>query len=371
MKDHRSFSAAQVRILVVMLAFAAAMTFALTVSFGGALWATGIFASAQTKQIEGEWTATVSKKTPGDIHFTFSRRSDGNGFNMSGETFKMAELQGLTATHLDATARSDAKFTILGDAGTFACDGMFREGRGTGFWTFSPSEAFRNDMKNRGYGYLNDEELMRAALNKLTRKYVDELKAAGYDKVEYKDLLRASGDGVTAAYIRDIKSAGFPDLSLKQLTRAADNGVSVAFVRDMRSSGFTAATIEQLSRAADNGVTAAYIREVQSTGLSNLTLEQISRAADEKITTDYIREMKGAGFAEFTLEQIIRLKDEDVTARFVEEIRSEGFPDITPSLVIRLKDEDVDRDFIRRAKSQGYNVTLQEMIRLKDRGTVK
>ena len=80
--------------------------------------------------------------------------------------------------------------------------------------------------------------------------------------------------------------------------------------------------------------------------------------------------MKGL-FGEITLDNVVRLKDEGVTASFVEEIRGEGYSDITPSLATRLKDEGVDRDFIRRAKAQGFNVTLGEMIRLKDRGTVK
>lgn len=368
MKNLRSLSAAQIRVIVVMLAFATAMTFAFSVAFGS-LFPTGVIAAAAP--IEGEWTAGFNKKDRSEVYINFSRRSDMHGFNISGETFKFAELQGLTAGQMESTARADVTFTIARDAGTFACDGMFRDGRGTGFWSFTPSETFRSDMKTRGYGYLNDEELMRAALNRLTRKYVDELKAAGYDKVEYKELLRAAGDGVTIAYIRDIKAAGFPDLTLKQMSRAADNGVTAAFVREMRSFGFTTATIEQLSRAADNGVTSAYIREIQATGLANLTLDQLARAADEKVSTEYIREMKGAGFAELTLDQIVRLKDEEVTAKFIEEIRAEGFPDITPSLAIRLKDEEVDRDFIRRAKAQGYNVSLSEMIRLKDRGTVK
>lgn len=341
MKNLRSFSAARVRVMVVLFAVAAALSFALVVAFGGAFYSSEAFAATRA-DIAGEWIASVGKKDPSDIHITFSRSSAGPGFNMSGETFKAAELQGVTPAQIGSAMRADVRFTMAADAGTFACEGMFREGRGTGFWTFSPSEAFRTDMKGRGYGYLNDEELLRAALTRLTLKYIDELKSAGYGQIEYKELVRAAGDGVTAAFIRELKAAGF-----------------------------TAPTIEQLARAADNGVTAAYMRDIQATGLANLTLDTISRAADEKVTPAFIVEMKGAGFSSLTLENIIRLKDEDVTAKFVEEIRAEGYPDITPSLAIRLKDEDVDSSFIRRAKAQGYNVSLQEMIRLKNRGTVK
>ena len=39
---------------------------------------------------------------------------------------------------------------------------------------------------------------------------------------------------------------------------------------------------------------------------------------------------------------------------------------------VRLISHDVDRDFIRKAKAQGYtDVTLDQIVRLKDRGTIK
>lgn len=327
--------------------------------------------TALAAEIEGSWTAQHSTKDPNRIYFSFSRDSSRGGFNMSGETYSLAEIKGISASQVDSASRSDVSFTIVGDAGSIVCDGMFQNGRGTGFWKFSPSEAFRSDMKARGYGPLLDEELLRAAMNKLTRGYIDELRSVGFENVEYKELLRAAGDGVTILFIREMKEAGFPGATLKQFSRAADNGVTAAFVREVRSAGFADVTLEQLSRAADAKVTGAYISEVKNIGFTGLTFDQISRAADENITTAYMRDIKKVGFQDLTLPNVIRLEDEGVTAAFVEGIRAEGFSDITASMAIRLKDEDVDRDFIRRAKAQGYNVSLAEMIKLKDRGTVK
>lgn len=195
--------------------------------------------SVNAAELRGEWTADKTRSKAGEIHFTFNRPSPKGGWNMSGETFKMADLQGVSAAQIEGATRTDINFTIVGDAGSFACEGMFREGRGTGFWTFAPSEAFRADMSRRGYGPLSDEDLMRAALNRLTRKYVDDLKAVGFDKVEYKELLRASGDGVTPGFIRDVRAAGFADATLAQFARAADNGVTAAFIREVRDAGST------------------------------------------------------------------------------------------------------------------------------------
>ena len=83
---------------------------------------------------------------------------------MSGETFKTSEIQGVTSGPDKFGYTFGRQFQYCRRCRIVCLRGMFRDGRGTGFWTFSPSENFRSDMKNRGYGYLNDEELMRAAL---------------------------------------------------------------------------------------------------------------------------------------------------------------------------------------------------------------
>src|SRR5215211_3459071 len=52
---------------------------------------------AQQGQLSGEWVAEFRSNKPGEIHFTFHRRSEGGGFNMTGDSLQLTELQGLSA----------------------------------------------------------------------------------------------------------------------------------------------------------------------------------------------------------------------------------------------------------------------------------
>lgn len=299
-------------------------------------------AQALQKGIKGEWNAEFDRNKTGEIHFTFQRRTEKGGFNMSGDNLRVSELQGLAAEARTA-AKIEVNFNIVREAGTFACEGYFSEGRGTGFWTLTPSEKFVSDMRARGYDNLTEDDLLSAALHDLTIKFVEDLKNAGYDKLTFQELRRARTHDITLAYIREMKSAGFENLTMEELVRARNHDVDADFVNQAKAMGFERQSLETLIRMRNHDITLAFINE-----------------------------MKSAGFENLSIEGLIRLKNHDVTAGFVNEIKAEGFTDVSAETAIRLKNHDVDREFIRRAKSQGYNnVSLEELIRLRNRGTVK
>lgn len=55
-------------------------------------------------------------------------------------------LQGLTREQAFSAAGTHVRFDLRRDAGTFACEGWFRQGSGSGHFNFIPD----HNMKNRG-----------------------------------------------------------------------------------------------------------------------------------------------------------------------------------------------------------------------------
>jgi uncharacterized protein (UPF0335 family) len=299
-------------------------------------------AQAAQKGIKGEWTAEFDRNKTGEIHFTFQRRSERGGFNMNSDNLRVGELQGL-APEARSAAKIGVGFNIVREAGTFACEGYFSEGRGAGLWTLTPSEKFVSEMRRRGYDNLNEENLLSAALHNLTTKFIDDLKSAGYDRLTFEQLRRAATHNVTLEFIREMKSAGYENL-----------------------------TVEELVRARNHDVDADFVREAKSMGFERQPLETLIRMRNHDVTLEFINQMKSAGFENLSIEKLIRLKNHDVTAAFIGEIKAEGYSDISAETAIRLKNHDIDGEFIRRAKSQGYgNTSLEELIRLRNQGTVK
>ena len=338
MREIRSMSAAETRVAILLLAALAAFAFAVGIA--------GTLVAVEAQDVkwgtEGTWTARTSTKHPGEIQLNFERSSQYGGHSQNGNVYKISDLQGLGANDPKSAARVDVHFTLTREAGTIVCDGMFKDEMGTGFWKFSPNESFRSEMKNRGYGPLTDEEMLRATFNNLNTKYMDSLKAAGYGDLDLNGLMRAASHEITPAYIKEMNAA-YPGLKM-----------------------------EELIRASNHDVDAAYLKQVSDMGFGKQPLESVIRLHNHEITPEFISKMKDAGFNGLGIEALIRLKNHEVTPEFVSSIKAEGFNDLSAETAVRLMSHDVDRDFIRKAKAAGYtNASLEEIIRLKDRGTVK
>lgn len=292
--------------------------------------------------LNGEWTAHLSSKDGTRIQLNFTRRTEKGGNNQNGNSYKLADLQGLSADIL-APTRTDVSFKLVREAGTIVMEGYFQGGRGAGLWTFTPNPSFASAMASRGYANLSDEDLLRSTFNGLTTKYADEIKGAGYEGLTFAQLMRASNHEITSDYVRELRNSGFGNL-----------------------------TLENVIRASNHDISAAYVKEVAAMGFGDQPLEKVIRLKNHDISPAYISELKAAGFENLTLDEVIRMKNHDITADFVNQIKSEGFANVSTATIIRLKNHDVDRDFIQRAKAQGHvNATLEEIIRLKNHGTVK
>ena len=292
--------------------------------------------------LTGQWTAEIDRSKPGEIQMTYHRRSEDGGSSMWGKTVSLGELQGLT-TEAASSSKANVNFNVVRQAGTFACEGYFREGKGAGFWTFTPSRSFVSAMRDRGYANLTDEDLLRAALHNLTSNLIDELKSVGYDRLEFKQLLRASSHEITPAFIREMQSAGYQGL-----------------------------TMEELIRARNHEIDSRYVREVRAMGFDKQPLEKLIRLRNHEISQDFINRMRSAGFDGLSIEELIRLKNHEITPEFVNGLKAEGYPDISLETAIRLKNHEVDRDYIRRVKSRGFtDLTLEQIIRLRSREIIK
>lgn len=241
--------------------------------------------------LTGEWTAEIQPSKPGEIHLMFHRRSETGGFSMNGETMALGELQGLSAEAASA-ARSNVNFNIVREAGTFACEGYFRAGRGAGFWTFAPSQSFAADMRGRGYPDLTDEDLLRAALRRLTTKFIADLKSVGYDRLDFKQLLRAASHNVNADFVREMQAAGYQGLSIEELVRARNHNINSAYIQEVRAMGFEKQPLEKLIRLRNHQITREFIQRMRSAGYDGLSIEQLIRLRNHSITPEFVNGLK-------------------------------------------------------------------------------
>jgi hypothetical protein len=297
---------------------------------------------AAQDSLSGEWLADFSRKNPDEVQFTILRRMPGGGQQNSSSGIALSELQGLTREQA-FSARSDVTFRLVREAGTFLCEGYFREGKGSGHWTLTPNQSFVTAMQSRGYDSLTQDDLFSAALFDISVKSIEDLKAAGYDRLSFKQLVEANIFKVTGEFIREMKSAGFENLSLKELVEA----------RIFKIDG-------------------QFAKEVQAMGFGPQPLKTLVEMRIFKITPEFIHEMRSLGFDNLPLKNLTELRIHKVTPEFINGLKSEGFTSISARQAVNLKIHGVDGDFVRRVKAKGFtSVTLDQLVNLRIHGIVK
>lgn len=292
--------------------------------------------NAAQNSTAGEWLAEFNRKNADEVQFTVIRRSARGGHSNSSNGVPLAELQGLTRQQAFGT-QTEVNFRLAREAGTFQCEGVFREGRGAGHWTLTPNQSFISAMQSRGYERLSEDDLFSAALFDINIKTIEDLKAAGYDRLSFKELVEASIFNVTGEFAREMRAAGFENLSIKQLVEAR------IFKVDSQ-----------------------YVREVQGMGFGPQPLKKLVEMRIFKITPEFIREMRSMGFENLSLKELMDFSVHKVTPEFVNGIKAEGFSSISTREAVNLKIHGVDREFIRRVKAKGFNnISLNKLVELR------
>ena len=105
------------------------------------------------------WTAE------NNLHLTMRyRRVRDTGFSYNDSGFKVTldQLTGLTRDQLMSATGTNVRFQLKRDAGTFDFEGWFKQGNGSGHFTFAPSSSFNSDLGRLGFGRASDEELLQS-----------------------------------------------------------------------------------------------------------------------------------------------------------------------------------------------------------------
>ena len=300
----------------------------------------------QAADVRGTWTAEIhagnvflqTRTTPPP---DWNRSGDWRGDWSMGHSMPIEEIAGLAND--DNLTAAAVKFELHREAGTLLFEGAFRDGRGAGLFTFSPSASFTNDMRRLGFsGDIPVWRRYQMAVQDVGPRYINALKAEGYDKLTLDQITRARNHGITADYVKAMKAEGYHAATIEELVRTRDHGVTPAFVQEMRKAGFTSEPIEELVRAKDHGVTPAYVTELAGNGYKNLSLADVIRARDHGLSADYLADMKTI-VKDATLGQMVRMRDHGVTPGFVSHARARGFATTDPDELVRLKDRGLSR----------------------------
>lgn len=308
---------------------------------------TALSAAAQ-QSLQGEWLADYRARGGKEgqlllgLNYREEKLTRDGRVSRSNSNFthwiRQEELHGLTREQVFSPGGTQVRFQLRRDAGTFDCEGWFKDGRGSGHFTFLPSAQFASELQRRGVGTPDARQLLALALSDTGLALLDELQAQGYERPDVEGLVRLGNHGVGLEYVRGLAGLGYRLGSLAALRRMVDHGVNLAFIRELREHGIRDLAADELVRLRDHGVSVSFIRELRAEGYASLPLETLVRLTDHGVSVKFIRDLKELGYANLSPEQLVRLKDHGVSAAFVRRVKSERGTAPAVEELIRIKD---------------------------------
>lgn len=309
----------------------------------------------------GTWDIRLTD-IDGIVHIRIRELSGSRGW-----TIPLDELEGLTAAQL--RAGGPVQFRLPRDAGTFAFDGVSRNGVAGGTFGFIPNPSFRPELASRGYAPPSASEQYQLALHDIGFAYIDELTRQGYGKTATSELVRAGQHGVGLAYLRGMGAQDYRLGTLDALITLRNHGVTPDYLRDLAEYGYTGLAAEAARQARDHGVTPEFIRGLRDAGHSGLSLDELIRVRDHGVTPDYVHTLRALGYGSLTIAELVNARDHGVDAEFVRGIAALGYRDLPMSSLIRTRDHGVTPEYAQEVKALGYDgLLLDELITLRDHG---
>ena len=98
-------------------------------------------AMAQSPTVEGTWSTRARERDDGRRRIHISMEVDGNGTWTTGFNVDDGTLNGLSFDQARGTS-DNVSFQLVRDAGTVAFEGLIRDGRGAGTFSFTPDAGW-------------------------------------------------------------------------------------------------------------------------------------------------------------------------------------------------------------------------------------
>jgi len=258
------------------------------------------------EMIHGTWSIEIGHG-PESVQLTLQTGSDAHFQDVSSFDIQASELG--IASALATPGQSDVKFTISREAGSIAGSGTVKGGTGNGTFVFTPSEAFRTHMRDRGYGDLDAHQEFTATMLDLTTGFVDRIVAAGYPHVSFGKLITFRALGVDGDFIHDMRATfAATDIDADEMTSLRALKVTSAYVSQMRDSGFTVPSPNDAVQLRALNVNEAYVRDLSAAGYDHLSSEELVQLRALGIDAAFIKRVEVHGFSHLPIDKLIQLK---------------------------------------------------------------
>ena len=331
------------------------------------------------------------------VQFTLTGQTPSGRSSTMSSPASLNTLVGLRASQLQSGTAQPVAFRVQRDAGEFECHGTAQARRASGECRFIGSRSFAQALQQRGVGAAQTSDLYRMSVHDVGTNYLDELHRLNYPTPTVEELARAGEHGVSLQYIKEMstayrfekidgliaahdhgidpayvaamRDAGYPSLSADDLVRLHDHGVSPEFMGGLRRAGYTGLRIDDAVSLRDHGISAEYLTALRAAGYAQLPVDQIFRLHEHGVEPGWLAVLQKAGYGGLPIEQLITLRDQGIDADYIVALQRSGYRALAPADVILLRNHGVDAEFVRAVVVAGYReASPADIAKMRDHG---
>lgn len=262
--------------------------------------------SVRAADVSGTWAIHPGESANRPMLMLEASRGDHDHFQTS-QAFDLSELRGLTAGQMASSSGTMVHFEIVREAGTFRCDGYFKQGEGAGTFVFHPDAGYAAKMASLGITGMDEDKQLSMAVFDVNSSYVRDIRAAGVEVHEAKELVSLKIFHVTPEYVRDLRSAGLAISDPHELVKLRIFHVDANSVRGFEQAGYHP-DAAQLVKLSIFKVTPDFISQIGKLGYTNVPIHDLVQMRIFKVDPDYIRSMQARGLKDLTVAKLVRLR---------------------------------------------------------------
>jgi beta-lactamase regulating signal transducer with metallopeptidase domain len=145
---------------------------------------------------------------------------------------------------------------------------------------------------------------------------------------------------------------------------------SGSFLAALADAGFGNLSVDEIIELKIHGVSANYLRQMKDAGIQGLTTRDIVEMSMHGVKPEFFAETRRLGFGPFTPKEATEFTLHGGRLEFFQALRDAGFTKVEIREVIEASIHGIRASDIREAKQYGANLTLKQIIRLKQAGVL-
>ncbi|MBN9662942.1 MAG: hypothetical protein J0H49_32385 [Acidobacteria bacterium] len=165
-------------------------------------------------------------------------------------------------------------------------------------------------------------------------------------------------------------AAGYGDLPVDEIIDLKNQGVSAGFILGISQAGWGKLATRQIIELRQQGVAPEFLAQCRNIGIRDITIREVIELRQQGVKPEDVREIHALGFGPYNTRQCIELHQQGVRPQFFQDLKDTGFGRLEIREIIEARNNGLRAGDLREARKYGPNLSLRQIIKLKQAGVL-